>query len=86
MTSSAHRDAALANQRAAAFVRFQMIGDHEAMSLLLSDLDDRGRLGFIAALTSIAAALGRRSMGEEEAMDYFQMMARTSAFVALQGE
>jgi len=86
VTSSAHRDAALANQRAAAFVRFQMIGDHEAMSLLLSDLDDRGRLGFIAALTSIAAALGRRSMGEEEAMDYFQLMASTSAFVALQGE
>jgi hypothetical protein len=84
--TSEHRAAALANQRAAAFVRFQMIGDHEAMSLLLTDLDERGRLAFIAALTSIAATLSTRMMGEEQAVDYFQLMASTSAFVALQGE
>ena len=83
MTSSAeHRAAALANQRAAAFIRFQMIGDHEAMHFLLTDLDDYGRLGFVTAMASIASTLATRAMGEQGALDYLKLLAETSAQLA----
>lgn len=83
MTSSPeHRSAALANQRAAAFIRFQMMGDHEAMHYLLTDLDDHARLGFVTALASIAATVTTRSMGEQGALDYLKLLAETSAALA----
>ena len=83
MTSSPeHRAAALANQRAAAFIRFQMLGDHEAMHYLITDLDEYGRLGFVTALASIASTLAIRSMGEQGALDYLKLLAETSARLA----
>ena len=83
MTSSPeHRAAALANQRAAAFIRFQMIGDHEAMHFLLTDLDEYGRLGFVTAMASIASTLATRAMGEQGALDYLKLLAETSASLA----
>jgi hypothetical protein len=85
VTSSEQRAAALANQRAAAFIRFQMIGDHEAMHFLLTDLDDRGRLGFVTALASIAASVSTRAMGEQGALDYLKLLAETSARLAEPG-
>ena len=83
MTSSPeHRAAALANQRAAAFIRFQMIGDHEAMHFLLTDLDEYGRLGFVTAMASIASTLATRAMGDQGALDYLKLLAETSASLA----
>jgi hypothetical protein len=83
VTSSAeHRAAARANQRAAAFIRFQMLGDHEAMHLLLTDLDEYAQLGFVTALASIAATVSTRSMGEQGALDYLKLLAETSATLA----
>jgi len=81
-SSPEHRAAALANQRAAAFIRFQMLGDHEAMHFLLTDLDEYARLGFVTALASIAATLATRSMGEQGALDYLKLLAETSATLA----
>ena len=37
MSTVERRTAARANQRAAAFARFQMLGDHEAMHFILTD-------------------------------------------------
>jgi hypothetical protein len=82
VSSREQRAAALANQRAAAFIRFQMINDHEAMHFLLTDLDNRSRLGFMTALASIAATLAVRSMGEQGALDYLKLLAETSARLA----
>ena len=81
-SSPEQRAAARANQRAAAFIRFQMINDHEAMHFLLTELDDRSRLGFVAALASIAASVAVRSMGEQGALDYLKLLAETSASLA----
>jgi hypothetical protein len=83
--SPEHRAAALANQRAAAFTRFQLLGDHEAMHILLVDLDDGSRLGFVTALASIAGSLATRSMGHEGALDYLQLVAEQSASLAESG-
>ena len=59
MSTVERRAAARANQRAAAFIRFQMLGDHEAMHFLLVDAGEteRARLEFTTALASIAASL-----------------------------
>ena len=81
-SSPEHRAAARANQRAAAFIRFQMINDHEAMHFLLTELDDQTRLGFVTALASIAASIGVRSLGEQETLDYLKLLAETSAALA----
>lgn len=86
MTSSEHRAAALANQRAAAFIRLQMLGDHQAMHLLLTDLDERERLGFLTALASIAASVSVRAMGQKGALDYLKLLAETSAALAGPGD
>ena len=61
MSTVERRAAARANQRAAAFIRFQMTGDHEAMHYLLLDASEseRARLEFVTALASIAG-LARR--------------------------
>lgn len=74
------REAARANQRAAAFVRFQLLGDHEAMHFLLADVtDDLDRLAFMTALASVAGTLGVRTMGREGTLDYLRLMAENSA-------
>ena len=81
MSTVERRMAARANQRAAAFIRHQMLGDHEAMHYLLSDTaeDDTARLAFITALASIAGTLGTTTMGRERSLVYFQAVAQSSA-------
>ena len=73
--------AARANQRAAAFIRFQMLGDHEAMHFILSDASesDTARLAFITALASIAGSVATSSLGRAPALAYLQSVAENSA-------
>ncbi len=82
LSSPEQRAAARANQRAAAFIRFQMLNDHEAMHFLLTELDERSQLGFMTALASIAATVTVKSMGEQAALDYLKLLAETSAALA----
>ena len=82
MNSDERRAAALANQRAAAFIRFQLLGVHEAMHLLLTDLDQRSQLGFVTALASIGSSILTRQLGEQGALDYLKLLAETSASLA----
>ena len=82
LSSPEQRAAARANQRAAAFIRFQMLNDHEAMHYLLTEMDEHARLGFVTALASIAATVTVRSMGEPGALDYLKLLAETSAALA----
>jgi len=82
VTSDERRAAALANQRAAAFIRFQLLGDHQAMQILLSELDDGGQLGFVTALASIAGSTATQAMGREKALNYLQVVAEQSAILA----
>ncbi len=81
MTTAERRMAARANQRAAAFIRHQMLGDHEAMHYLLVDAaeDETARLAFITALASIAGTLGTTTMGRDRSLAYFQAVAQSSA-------
>jgi hypothetical protein len=83
--SPEHRAALLANQRAAAFTRFQLLGDHEAMHLVLLDLEEHERLSFVTALASISGALATRAMGQQGALDYLRQVAETSASLANSG-
>ena len=83
MSTGHRRDAALANQRAAAFVRLQLLGDHEAMHLLLTGLDDdTARLGFVTALASIAGTLGTLALGRDGTLDHLRRLAETSLALA----
>jgi hypothetical protein len=59
-----------------------MLGDHEAMHILLTDLDDSSRLGFMTALASIAASTATQGMGREKALTYLQAVAEQSAALA----
>jgi hypothetical protein len=81
MSTVERRRAARANQRAAAFIRFQMLGDHEAMHLVLAEAgeDDLSRLGFVTALASIAGSVATRAFGHDEALEYLQLVAGNSA-------
>lgn len=82
MSTTDRRRAARANQRAAAFIRFQMLGDHEAMHIVLSEAgaeDDTGRLGFVTALASIAGSVATEAYGREQALARLQTIAETSA-------
>lgn len=81
MSTVERRMAARANQRAAAFIRFQMLGDHEAMHFLLRDTSesDTARLAFVTALASIAGSIGTTSLGRDQALAYFQAVAQNSA-------
>jgi len=81
MSTVQRRVAARANQRAAAFIRFQMLGDHEAMHILLTELtdDDTMRLAFVTALASIGATVGTQSMGREGMLRYLRLLAENSA-------
>jgi hypothetical protein len=81
MSTVERRIAARANQRAAAFIRFQMLGDHEAMHYILSDSgeSDTARLAFVTALGSIAGQVASTALGREEALRYLQTVAESSA-------
>ena len=81
MSTVERRAAARANQRAAAFIRFQMIGDHEAMHYLLLDAfgERRARLEFVTALASIAGSLAATAFGREKALAYLRSVAESSA-------
>jgi hypothetical protein len=81
MSTIERRSAARANQRAAAFIRFQMQGDHEAMHYLLVDAaeTERARLEFVTALASIAGSLATTALGREPALAYLQSVAESSA-------
>ena len=81
MSTVERRAAALANQRAAAFIRFQLLGDHEAMHYLLVDAgeSERTRLEFVTALGSIAGSLAASAFGPERALAYLQSVAESSA-------
>ena len=82
MTSDERRAAARANQRAAAFITFQLMGDHEAMQILLGELEPAGQLGFVTALASIAGSTAMQSMGRDRALSYLQSVAQQSAVLA----
>lgn len=82
VTPEERRAAALANQRAAAFIRFQMMGDHQAMQILLSELEPGGQLGFVTALASIAGSAATQAMGRDNALSYLRVVAEQSAVLA----
>jgi hypothetical protein len=81
MSTVERRSAARANQRAAAFIRFQLLGDHEAMHYLLQDATEteRSRLEFVTALASIAGSLAANAFGRERALAYLRSVAESSA-------
>lgn len=81
MSTAERRMAARANQRAAAFIRFQMLGDHEAMHFILTDASENEttRLAFVTALASIAGSVGSAAFGREKALAYLQSVAENSA-------
>jgi hypothetical protein len=81
MSTVERRSAARANQRAAAFIRFQMLGDHEAMHYLLLDASEseRSRLEFVTALASIAGSLAANAFGRDQALAYLLSIAESSA-------
>jgi membrane protein YqaA with SNARE-associated domain len=81
MSTVERRIAARANQRAAAFIRFQLLGDHEAMHFILTDSgeSDTARLAFVTALGSIAGQVASTALGREEALRYLQSVAESSA-------
>jgi hypothetical protein len=81
MSTAERRMAAQANQRAAAFTRFQVLGDHEAMHVVLSESegDLTERLAFITALASIAGSVAISAMGRERTLSYLRTVAESSA-------
>lgn len=81
MTTAQRREAARANQRAAAFTRFHMLGDHEAMSMVLAEVGDtdNSRLAFVTALAALTGSVATTTMGREAALDYLRMVATSSA-------
>ncbi|MBK6872327.1 MAG: hypothetical protein IPG94_13415 [Kineosporiaceae bacterium] len=81
MSTLERRQAARANQRAAAFARFQMVGDAEAMQVVLTEAseDEYARLAFVTALASLAASTASTAFGRDGAMTYFQTVAANSA-------
>src|SRR4051794_12669880 len=84
MSTVERRSAARANQRAAAFIRFQMLGDHEAMHYLLLDVaeSERSRLEFTTALASIAGSLAATALGRDQALLYLRSVAESSAVLS----
>lgn len=81
MSTAQRRMAARANQRAAAFIRFQMLGDHEAMHFVLTDAQESetARLAFTTALASLAATSATNHLGRDQALAYLQSVAENSA-------
>jgi len=81
MSTVDRRMAARANQRAAAFIRFQLLADHEAMNFVLTDASESPteRLGFVTALAAIASSIAVSALGRERALAYLQSVAENSA-------
>lgn len=81
MTTDERRMAALANQRAAAFVRFQLLGDHQAMHFVLVEAaaEETSRLAFVTALASIAGTIGTQALGRDGLLEYLHRLAASSA-------
>ncbi|MEJ2578282.1 MAG: hypothetical protein P8Z68_04210 [Kineosporiaceae bacterium] len=81
MSTTDRRMAARANQRAAAFIRFQLLGDHEAMHFVLTDASETQteKLAFVTALASIAGSVATSAMGRDRALSYLQSVAESSA-------
>jgi ActR/RegA family two-component response regulator len=81
MSTVERRLAARANQRAAAFARFQMLGDAEGMQVVLDESreSERAHLSFLTALASIAGTVATTAFGREGALDYLQTVAASSA-------
>lgn len=81
MSTTERRMAARANQRAAAFIRFQLMGDHEAMHIVLTEAGetDTARLAFVTALASIGGSIATTMMGRERALGYLLTVAESSA-------
>jgi len=75
------RGAARANRQAAAFVRFQLLGDAEGMSYALNEAmtGPTERLAFITAMGAMAGNLGAQAMGQQRMLDYLKAVAETSA-------
>jgi hypothetical protein len=75
------RGAARANRQAAAFLRFQLLGDAEGMSYALNEAmaTSQGRLSFITAMGAMAGQFGAQAMGEEPLLAYLKAVAQTSA-------
>lgn len=75
------RGAARANRQAAAFVRFQLLGDAEGMSYALNEAlaGPTERLAFITAMGAMAGNLGTQAMGQERMLGYLKAVAETSA-------
>lgn len=84
MSTAERRMAAQANQRAAAFIRFQILADHEAMHMVLVEAegDPTERLAFITALASIAASVATSAMGREQTLSYLKTVAESSAVLS----
>ena len=84
MSTLERRAAARANQRAAAFVRFQLTGDIEAMQVVLTEAseNERAHLSFVTALASIASSVAVTAFGREQALDYLQTVATSSAVLS----
>lgn len=84
MSTAERRMAARANQRAAAFIRFQMMGDHEAMHIVLLEASETEttRLAFLTALASIAGSISLATMGRQRALDYLLAVAESSAVLS----
>ena len=75
------RGAARANRQAAAFVRFQLLGDVEGMSYALDEAlaAPGARLAFVTAMGALAGNLGAQAMGRQRMLDYLKVVAETSA-------
>lgn len=84
MSTLERRMAARANQRAAAFVRFQMTGDVEGMQVILAEAaeNERAQLSFVTALASIASSVSITAFGRERALEYLQSVATSSAVLS----
>ena len=84
MSTNERRIAARANQRAADFIRFQMLGDHQAMHFVLTETteDDAAHLAFVAALASIASSLATSTLGRDRALEYLQAIVHSSAVLS----
>ncbi len=86
MSEAKREQAARANQRAAAFVRFQMSGDHEAMHLMLSEVQGADQqLAFITALANLSAMVCEAALGHERSLQYLESIANTSAMLIATG-
>ena len=81
MSTVERRSAARANQRAAAFIRFQLLGDHEAMHYLLRRRDgERAEPARVRHGARVHRRVPRRHRpGRDQALAYLRSVAESSA-------